>query len=217
MSNPKLLRKKKNNKVPVRNVPPNFTDLRAVKPKPKLEQNGIQDIVAPRGERRFRLWRSPVFRIRAIALILIFLIAVGGTIFSVVHHTSPISEVIKKQVKFDVYYPDPAKIPAGYSVDYSDISVTPQALIYTINGHALLKLFVSEQTKPPEVQLHYFYTNQMQLHTDIKTNVGTAAVGAIGAQTVVSLPTNTNTWLLISANQPETAASLRQILVAFRR
>jgi hypothetical protein len=216
MSDYKLLSRKEKNKVAARSVSPNFTDLRAIKPNSNHVQNVIQDIVVPVVKRKLRPRWNPGFQIRTVALVLICLLAVSATIFSLVHHTSPISEVIKKQVKFDVYYPDPTKIPAGYSVDYSDISVTPQALIYTINGPALLKLFVSEQTKPPEVQLHYFYTNQMQLHTDVKTNVGTAAVGAIRAQTVVSLPTNTNTWLLISANHSETAASLRQILVSLR-
>jgi len=52
----------------------------------------------------------------------------------------------------------------------------------------------------------------MPLHTTLNTNVGVATIGALNNQSVVSLPTNTNAWLLITAPGNTNQDNLKTII-----
>lgn len=110
----------------------------------------------------------------------------------------PIPESIQRSVSFSLYFPDSNKLPFGYSLDKNSFSSNGQAVLYTVN-RGNTRLIFTIQSRPTNLQIQSFYTNHMPLHNNVNTPVGTAAIGVINNETVASLPTDSNAWILITA------------------
>lgn len=174
---------------------------------------GSQQPTAPSAAKKRRLVRKKVLSFIAIVILVIGAV-LGGWVYS--HRdTSPIPKSIQKAVNFPIYYPDPKKLPAGYSLDINSFSTSGQAVVYQVNNGST-KLVFSLQQKPSDQALQQFYTQHIPLHTTVQTVVGTATIGAIGTQTVVSLPTAKGSWILITAPGNYDQNKLKSILMSIR-
>jgi hypothetical protein len=165
--------------------------------------------------RTFRLFKRTVYILAGLILAAALVWAATGAYHHLHHKATPPSPVplsIRRGVNFSVYYPDPAKLPAGCSLNTASFSSGNQAVIYDVLCSSNKKIVFSVQQKPTATALQGFYKNHLPLHNDVKTNVGTAAIGAIGPQTVVSLPTNGNAWLIITTALPTNQTNLKQVL-----
>lgn len=129
---------------------------------------------------------------------------------------SLVPEQIRRSVPFAIYYPDPAKLPAGYHLDTNSFSTGNQAVLYTVKYAHNQHIVFTVQAKPSEADLKTFYANRLPLRTEVSTAVGTAAIGALGNQTIASLPTTGAAWLIITAPPDLKPGVLEQIIKALR-
>lgn len=147
--------------------------------------------------------------------ILIVIIA-GGVLYLINSHSSPVPSQLTKDVNFPIYYPDPKKLPAGYTLDRGSFtSPAPGVILYAVNYNGG-KLIFSIQQKPSASELKSFNTQRIPLHTSLKTKVGEAVIGAIGNQSIVSLPTNSNAWIIVTAPYATDQAKLADVLNVLR-
>lgn len=128
----------------------------------------------------------------------------------------PISKSAEATLGFDIYYPDQKLLPSGYVLDKNSFSFSDQTIIYTVSYGNNQKLVFSDQTKPSDSEIQTFYAKRMPLNTSLSTSVGKATIGAINSQTVASLPTNTNAWLLITGPSDTNQQNLNQVLKSIR-
>lgn len=165
--------------------------------------NLIDDVrpASPEKKKRRRLHISKWFVIG----IILFLIVTGGVVFYVTNLKSnnnlplPIPKQTAATLGFDIYYPNQKLLPAGYVLNKNSFSYNDQALIYTVSYGNNQHVAFSVQRKLSSDQLAQFYAKNMPLRINLDTDIGTAALGSINLESVASLPTNTNSWLLISA------------------
>jgi hypothetical protein len=118
---------------------------------------------------------------------------------------------------FPVYYPAARKIPSGYFLNTDSFtSPTNNVLLYSVR-HGRDKIVFSLQQKPSANELSDFNTQRIPLHTDIHTALGTAVVGAIGNQSITSLPTQDNTWIIITAPYNQNQGQLNQLMNSLKK
>lgn len=152
-------------------------------------------------------------------LTLVTILALAGGVWNLLHHaskpsqaeTSPVPASIRQAVSFPIYFPNSKKLPAGYSFNSSSFSAGSGAVEFVIyNGQH--KVVFTEQAQPSEQALQQFATSRIPLHNSVNTTNGTALVGAIGNNTIVSLPTSDNTWIIISAPVNINQTDLKTVL-----
>jgi hypothetical protein len=159
-------------------------------------------------EARKRL--QPYYLYGAIVLCLI----IGGIlVWNTNHVTSLVPPSVSHQVHFDIYYPDPTRLPSGYSLDAQSFTANHTTVLYKIH-HGDQELIVTLQQKPSTLAIQTFYHVHMPLTITVPTKVGTASLGVLNNETVVSLPTNTNTWLLMTAPLNADEAQIRRVIQA---
>jgi hypothetical protein len=125
--------------------------------------------------------------------------------------SDPVPLRLRQAVNFSVYYPAPSKLPVGYRLDTSSFTGSAQAIVYVVR-YSNQKLTFTVQQKPSESDIQDFYHTHLPLHTTVSTRLGEAAIGAIGSQTVVSLPTKSSAWLLVTGPPNVDKGELTQIL-----
>ncbi len=128
-----------------------------------------------------------------------------------------ISQSLKQSVPFDIYYPDQNKLPKGYVLDKNSLSTSKHAVVYTIKFESNKKLVVTVQAKSSDKDISDFYAHTMPLHIDVNTPIGKATIGAINLKNVVSLPTKTNSWLIISVPADTNQDQLKNVLQSFKK
>jgi hypothetical protein len=143
---------------------------------------------------------------RLISLALALLVVAGGITGAWLHwhhtaaqttaNTSPVPKNVAQAVNFPIYYPDPQKLPAGYNLN-SFKYVPGQGVLYYVSYDNGKRLVFTLQQKPSSQDLAAFNKKYIPIHRQVLTLVGTATIGAIGSQTVVSLPTD-KTWVIIT-------------------
>jgi hypothetical protein len=111
----------------------------------------------------------------------------------------PISKLTAEQLGFDIYYPNQKLLPGGYTLNKGSFETTNQVLLYSVSYGSGKKIIFSDQAKPSNTQIQAFYTRNLPLNTTLQVNIGLATIGAVNLQTVVSIPTNTNAWLIATA------------------
>jgi hypothetical protein len=111
----------------------------------------------------------------------------------------PIPKSEAKQLGFDIYYPSQKLLPNGYNLNKSSFETTNQVLIYSVYYGNGKKIVFSNQAKPTNAQIQDFYTRDLPLSTTLQTSIGLATIGAVNLQTIVSIPTTTNAWLIATA------------------
>ncbi len=156
-----------------------------------------------------------------LAVALIGGIGVAGWLYT--HRTiSPVPKDVSKKVSFIVYYPDPKKLPAGYTLDTTSFS-NPQkeAVLYSVKYDNNKKIVFSVQPKPSEDELQNFYSNYIPLRNQLDVSIGHAEIGAYNLKndlkTMVSLTTKTSTWLIITAPSDVNPDMLNQVLASLRQ
>ncbi len=132
---------------------------------------------------------------------------------------SPIPVAIQKAVSYPVYYPDPNRLPKGYSLNLKSIQlVNPKVVIFSLDGSHQQMIVFSEQASPGNATITRFESSYIPLHTTIWTPIGNAFSGAYNdgktIKTLVSLPISGGPWLIITAPDNISHQALQQILNA---
>jgi len=148
--------------------------------------------------------------------LIIIIILIGLGVYIIKQHDNiylpyPISKQAAEQLGFNIYYPNSKLLPSGYILNKGSFSSTSQVLIYSVS-YGNQKIVFSDQPKPTYNQLLSFVNNNIPLNTTFSTSVGTATIGAIKNQTVVSLPTNSDSWLIITSPESINQNDLDQVL-----
>jgi hypothetical protein len=144
------------------------------------------------------------------------IVALGaGLLIYKTSSTSPVPKSIAKQVSFPVYYPDPKHLPTGYKLDATSFTIPDKDVVLYAVKYSRGQLAFSVQAKPSEAELKQFTSQRIPLHTNLKTDVGEAAIGAIGNQSVVSLPTE-NAWIIVTGPYATDQSKLANVLKALR-
>jgi hypothetical protein len=128
---------------------------------------------------------------------------------------------LQQRVSFPIYYPDPKKLPAGYTLIPSSFHLegsNSEAVLYTVSYSGNKKLVFTIQQKPSSHELANFVKLYIPVHRIVATVAGIATVGSINQQTVVSLPTDTKAWILVTGPSDLYGTDqLSQVLKAIRR
>lgn len=177
----------------------------------KESEAPVSDRLAQRKLRPYLIW--------PIASLLLILIGVGVFFYhsSKKHPTviDPVPLSIRQTAKFPIYYPDQSKLPADYHLDTASFTASKLVVVYKVNyDNGKQKLVFSVEQKPSSSDIQDFYKTHLPLSSTIDTPIGTATIGAIGQRTVVSLPTTSNAWLLITGPPKIDAAQLKQVLLS---
>ncbi|HSW79002.1 MAG TPA: hypothetical protein VLF88_03250 [Candidatus Babeliales bacterium] len=145
----------------------------------------------------------------------------GGLLIYRQTHQSPVPPNIQKAVKFPVYYPDPKKLPVGYQLSLSSFSLPrPDVVVYTLNSDSGQKLNISVQSKPDDSVIQNFNSKAIPLRREYHTKFGLAQIGAYQnaqPQTIASLPTDDNVWIIVTAPANINQAELKQILSSLKK
>lgn len=129
--------------------------------------------------------------------------------------TSPVPKEVAQAVNFPVYYPDPKKLPAGYSLNTGSFSSpVKNGVSYSVSYGSGQKIVFSVQTKPSDNELQSFNGNYIPLRIDYQTPIGQAEIGAYHSQTLASLPVINGPWIVITAPSDINQDQLKQILNA---
>lgn len=178
----------------------------------------IEPIVQPKSGRKNRI-KVKNKKLLFIALALIVLGAISSRYY-MQRTKSPIPSNITKTVNFPLYYPNQKKLPVGYKLDTNSFQTPSQnVVVYSVIYSSQKKLVFSLQQKPSTDELASFNKQYLPIHRQVLTQVGTATEGAIGQQTVVSLPADTdNTWIIITGpSDIYGTANLTQVLRALTK
>lgn len=124
----------------------------------------------------------------------------------------PVSSQIANKLSFNIYYPNQKLLPEGYFLDKSSFTVTNQVLIFSVSNSYNQQLIFSDQAKPSNSIIEEFYTRNIPLNTTLSTDIGLATIGAINTRTIVSIPTDTNTWIIVTAPGNISQENLIQVL-----
>jgi len=124
----------------------------------------------------------------------------------------PIAKSAAKQLGFDIYYPNQKLLPSGYVLNTRSFDTSNQVLIYSVSYGNNQKIVFSDQAKPTNTQVQAFYAKNLPLNTSLQTKIGVATIGAINTQTVISIPTSTNAWLIATASGNINQQALDQVL-----
>jgi hypothetical protein len=154
-------------------------------------------------------------------LILILLGIAGWGLYLFLSHrtVSPVPKNIRQAVSFPIYYPDPKKLPASYTLDTKSFTAAPDknGVAYWINYYSGKRLVFSVQPKPSDSELQNVNSNFIPIRIDYQTPVGQAEIGTYNNQTFVSLPIINGPWIVITAPADINHDHLKQILKSVRR
>ena len=117
-----------------------------------------------------------------------------------------------KELGYDIYYPAQKLLPSGYYLNKNSFVINGKTLIYTVSYGDNNKIVFSDESKPSNAQIQEFYTKDMPIHSTFSTQYGTATLGAINTRALVSLPTNTNAWLLVTAPGNTNQSDFEQVI-----
>ena len=140
-------------------------------------------------------------------------------------HSNPVPKSISKQVDFPIYYPDQKKLPSGYSLNKESFNVPQNGVVLYAVDYPNGKLVISVQKQPTDEEIQNFYNNYIPLRTKVHTNLGQAEFGAhntilnkkLVTQSVVSLPTYKESWLIITAPQNTDQKKLKDTLNSLKK
>jgi hypothetical protein len=168
---------------------------------------------------------------RLISLALALLVVAGGITGAWMHwhhtaaqttaNTSPVPKSVAQAVNFPVYYPDPQKLPAGYTLNTNSFtSPVKNGVTYSVSYDNGKKIVFSIQVKPTDSELQTFNSSYIPLRIDYQTPIGQAEIGAYNnhgdTQTLVSLPTKTNSWIIITAPYNIDQGNLKKVLSSLK-
>jgi hypothetical protein len=161
--------------------------------------------------------------ISASGLIAALLIVVVGIRWVEWQHryTSPVPKNIVQGVSFPIYYPVQKILPVGYTLDLNSFEQPRQnGISYMVSNNKGQKLVFSLQPKPSSSALQNFEANYIPLNNSYQTANGQALIGAYntktGIETLVSLPTDSSTWVIITGPSNINQTQLKQVLSSLK-
>jgi hypothetical protein len=137
--------------------------------------------------------------ILAVFAVLVIAGAVTGGLIYKSAHDSPVPKSIAKQVDFPIYYPAQKQLPKGYTLSKTSFK-SPQSgvVVYAVTYGNGKRLVFSVQKKPSDDELASFVKTYIPIHREALTLVGKATIGSLNNRTVVSIPTDSGTWILVT-------------------
>jgi len=176
---------------------------------------------APATKSRKNLW---------LIVVLVLFLVIAGTAVGWAHWHQPkkpaqapfVPASISQAVDFPVYYPEQAKLPAGYTLDKGSFSSpVKNGVTYSVSYGANKKIVFSLQTKPSDNELQSFNSNYIPLRNDYQTPNGQAEIGAYNnhgtLETLASLPVSNGPWIIMTAPQDIDQNQLKQVIASLRR
>lgn len=125
---------------------------------------------------------------------------------------------ISQAVNFPVYYPDQARLPAGYVFDTNSFrSPVENGVNYSINYGSGQRIVFTLQPKPSDSELKTFNASYIPLRTDFQTGIGQAEIGTYHQQTLASLPVAKGPWIVITAPPDIDQNQLKQVLQSLKK
>lgn len=145
----------------------------------------------------------------------------AGLLINKQGNASPVPKNIQKAVSYPVYYPDPKKLPAGYNLDPNSFSAPkPDVIVYSLRNKSRQKLSISVQAKPDDSVIQDLYNRAIPLRSQYQTKIGLAQIGVYQSstpQTIASLPTNDNVWIIITGPVNINQTELKQVLSSLKK
>jgi len=162
----------------------------------------------------WRQWR----RKAAFALIGLVIVVGAAVWLATQRSSSPVPKNVAQKVSFPVYYPDQAKLPAGYRLDRNSFaSPVKNGVAYDVVYAGGKKIVFSVQVKPSDNELQSFNSNYIPLRLDYQTKLGQAEIGAYRGQTLASLPIIDGPWIVLTAPPDINQGQLKQVIQAIRK
>jgi len=145
--------------------------------------------------------------------ILLIVVAILG-IHSFQQGRKPIvPESITSSVKYSVYYPDPKKLPQGFTLDKQSIrSPAQNGVTYTVLYEKTKKIIFNLQAAATDKELATFRSTYIPKRVSYTTPVGDAEVGASGNSLLVSIPVSGGPWIVVTAPGDISQDNLKQVL-----
>jgi hypothetical protein len=159
---------------------------------------------------------------------LILAVLAGVIVFMVIHTNQPQKAAVKPAgpvpsqiaaaVTYKIYYPDQAKLPAGYVLDRNSFAnPVKNGISYSVNYDNDKKIVFSVQIRPSDNELQSFQSNFIPLSIDFQTPLGQGAIGAYHGQTLASLPIENGPWVVATAPADVNQDNLKQVLRALKQ
>lgn len=173
-----------------------------------MEQHYVKGAVTPARRKRILFAGS---------VLVVLVIGSAGLVYHKLSEKPVVPKNISRQLSFPVYYPDPKKLPAGYTLDTASFTSPEQGVVlYAVNYHGG-KLVFSLQQKPSSADLEAFNQQRIPIHIEFTTKLGKAELGIIGNQAVVSLPTKDNLWIIVTGPQVLRERDIAPVIASLRR
>jgi hypothetical protein len=154
-----------------------------------------------------------------LAVLLVLLIGAGTAAFIFFKpekkpvYTGTVPQAIAQAVNYKVYYPEAAKLPAGYHLDNNSFkNPVKNGVAYTVSYGQAQHLVFSVQPKPSDAELQSFIANYIPLKLDFQTSLGQGSIGAYQGKTLASLPLINGPWVVVTAPPDVNQDHLKQIL-----
>jgi hypothetical protein len=154
----------------------------------------------PAARRHTRRKKQRLLKPLIILLILAGLGAGGFLGYQKLHIQNPFPDDIRSQSKLDLLYP--ARLPAGYTVNKQNMSLSNGILIYDATDENNHRLVFTIQPAPANFDFNAFYKQQLTNDQQYPTDFGTAVVGKNSNRSLGSL-VDDDTWLLLSTNSSD--------------
>jgi hypothetical protein len=157
-----------------------------------------------------RSWKKLIF-----ASITAAVLIAGGAILYIKlsKPASPVPASVSSNVNFKIYYPDQARLPAGYRLDLGSFrSPVKNGVAYSVSYGNGKKIVFSVQTKPSDQELQSFNTNYIPLKLDFQTALGQGEIGAYNGQTLASLPIVNGPWVVVTAPDDVNQDHLKHVM-----
>jgi hypothetical protein len=143
-----------------------------------------------------RLWRH-----LAVLTVILAALGAGGFFgYQKLNIHNPFPDGIRSQSKLDLLYP--AKLPAGYTVNKQNMSLSNGVLIYDATDKDGRRLVFTIQPAPANFDFNAFYKQQLTNNQQYPTSLGTAVIGKNSNRPLGSL-VDDDTWLLLSTNSQD--------------
>lgn len=122
---------------------------------------------------------------------------------------SPFNQAVKNST-FPIY--TPTKLPEGYMIDQTSISLTSQALLFTAKSQdGASTLIFTETPVPAEYDFESFYKTRFVGAQDVTSLYGRGKIGIMDGMMSGSLATD-STWILVKGPENLPANEMKSII-----